>query len=225
MGCLKYQTLDDYYKIVGQLVKENRNDDLIIEYQKNYYLSKRIQHAYNMIRSYVFIDFVNMLDKYAKRNKLQNPEVIKKACLACVEFCDTYLNIASLYENYDKQPPIEAPSKERLDYYVKKTAKRCFAYINTLEDFSISVRNYAAYLLAKFFNERCGDFGRVYHYEEELSFANDDEIKEFEKNELLEAPTGIRSTIECVLEAFYIDLSGFDDAFSLHLEILSEEKS
>ena len=33
MGCLKYQTLDDYYKIVDQLVKENRNDDLIIEYQ------------------------------------------------------------------------------------------------------------------------------------------------------------------------------------------------
>ena len=218
MGCLKYQTLDDYYKIVDQLVEEQRDSDLTIEYQKNYYLSERIKHAYNMIRSYIFIDFINPLDKYSKIKGLKNIDIIKKSCVASVEFCDTYLNIASLYENYDKHPPIEAPSKERIVTFVKKTAKRCFAYINTLEDLCISVRNYSAYLLAKLFNERCGESNRVCRYESELNFLDDNDLKTFEKNELLETPKGIRHTIQCILEAFYIDLSGFDDAFSLRLE-------
>ena len=220
MSCLKYQSLDDYCKSVDQLSKD---DELIIEYQKNYYLSERIKRTYNLIRSRVFIDFVAVIDKYSNKSTTENKEKIKKAINDCVLWCDTYLNIASIYDGFERKANVEPPAKDNLIKAIKKTAKRCFAYLNTLEDFCIKTRNYAAYLLAKLFNERCNDFDRVCHYDEELSFVDEKDIISFENNELLEVKTTFKDIIYAVLEAFYIDLSDFDDTFILHLEFLSEE--
>ena len=230
MSCLRFDSIDDYYKIVDRYNEQFHNDgeltSLITECKKNYQLAEKIRFMYNAARSKIFLYFMYVLDNdYFDQPKELDLKKIKQAIYDCISICNTYLDLSLAFVGYENE------TKERFSYKniyerVKLFARRCFRYHLVLQDLCIYSKNYAVYLLKKLFNESANTFNanRICIFDEELDFDIDKNIQDFEKQKSLDSIEDNKKLIEQVINEFNFDLYSCDDYFSIYFENNLQER-
>ena len=218
MNCLKFNTINDYFASLNKAQEEQ----LVIHYKKNLYLSECFRRAYNTVRSHVVLDFVDPINDYYQyqgNSERYDLESVRKACQQCIIWCDTHLDISHILHTFENQSSSEAPTKYLLEA-VKKLAKRCYRYNNAMIEFCIKARNYASYILKRFFNEIFHNPDKFTYSDdnEEYTFDSDEKLKQFEQEEYFERKDSLLETIEVVSEEIYYALDDSDDSFSFWIE-------
>ena len=121
--CLDYATLDDYNNSLEKMSKE----ELEKEFRKHHSLEDKIKRTYNIIRSRVFVEFIEILDEASLRRNHNNKKYLdrlKESVFDCIQWCDTYSTIFSFFDNYDKEADV-CSAEDCLLENVKSSARRC----------------------------------------------------------------------------------------------------
>ena len=214
--CLDYQTLDEYYKTLEKMNKE----ELETEFRKHFHLEDKIRRTYNIARSRVFIELIETLDEFSLRRNRNNDKYLdrlRESIFYCIQWCDTYSTIYSFFENYEKEADVCSREEDLLDN-IKVSSRRCFKYANAFLEFLVLSRNSAAYLYKKLFNESSPAFSKIINIDGELIFDKEEDVKKFEKNMLIEKADTLESVINQLQDAFYLELDSIDESFSYYAE-------
>lgn len=216
-SCLDCASLDDYYKTLETMTKE----ELQTEFRKNHYLQEKIKRTYNLIRSRVFIELIDVLDYVSKRKNHDSQKYldrIRESIFDCIQWCDTYSTICSFFWHSDNEEDINS-AEDCLLENVKITAKRCFKYANAFLEFIVLSRNSAAYLNKKLFNESSPAFDKLVDIDGELYFRNEKDVEKFEKAMLIEKTDTLADIANQLQDSFYDELDSIGDCFNIYSEM------
>ena len=215
-SCLKYETLDDYYKSLEKMTKE----ELEIEFRLHYGLQRKIRRTYNKLRSRVFVEFIEFLDESSLRRNKDNPKYLDRfrdSIFDCLQWCDTYSTIYCLFNGYSQEADVQSSENDLLEN-IKFSSRRCFKYANAFLDLLVLSRNIAAYLYKKLFNKSSPSFDKIIDIEGELAFDKDEDVQKYEKSVNIEKTDSLDSIIDKLQDAFYLELDDIDESFSYYAE-------
>ena len=216
-NCLECGSLDDYYKLLEAMTKE----ELETEFRKNSFLKDKIKRTYNIIRSRVFVEFVEVLNEASLRRNQNSKfylDKIKESIFDCIQWCDTYSTIFSFFYNDNREADITSADDCLLEN-VKDSARICFKYANALLDFLVLSRNSAAYLNKKLFNESSPAFDKMIDIDGELAFNNQEDVEKFERNNLIEKTDNLEDIARQLQDNFYFELDEIDESFNTYADM------
>lgn len=210
MNCLKFETIKEYLNEIRNMNKENWRD----EFEKSLYLTNHIELEYNILRSHIYLEFIEPLDSLVRRNKTIDYQNIEKVFLNCAKWCKTYLDISYVIQTHDNKKQEKGDvSEAKLFEAIKLITKQVFRQFNSLVDLCITAKNYALYLAKKILDKSNYDLDQFAHFEGEIDFTDDSIIKDFENKQGL-TKSEPKELIKEVIESLIFDIHELDWSFS-----------
>lgn len=209
MNCLKIKNLNTYFKTLESLEEK----ELITEFKKNLCLTNKIEYSYNILRSHIYIDFIDKLQKIIDDKKDVNSKKLEEIILDGVKWCTTYMTICFLLESIEKEEEIDVSTKDILNK-TKDNSRRLFLLYNSLSELCVICKNHALYLSKKILNKSNYYFDQYVSYDGEIYFENEEEIKRFEKNNLIKESGETKTIIKQVIESLMIEITCLDRNFA-----------
>lgn len=178
MNCLDYKTSKEYFKKLYKMTEE----ELEFEFMKNFFISNNLELHYNIIRSRLFLEFFAPTNYFLNKTHGYTIETIKKAVHESVSWCSTYLDVANVVRQTDREEllkDIDVPINNLLER-TKHLCLKAFGYFNTLVELCVSSKNHLLYLSKRIFNQNnYPELNQVFSYEGECSFESEEEVEKF----------------------------------------------
>lgn len=196
MNCLKFEEIDKYLEKANTLSDEQKRS----EARKNYYLCTHIKRGYNAVRSHIYLEFADVLVKMYDAPSVDLTK-LKSAILTAIKWCETYFDISLIYTSFDKEDKtinIDCKANEAMISF----ARTCYLRFNSLVVFCSEVRELSKYLLKKIFNETLKVSNSICVYGDENPFNTEDDVKKYEKENVILASSNIKEILDEALSVF-----------------------
>ena len=218
MNCLTFKTQKEYFDSLTKM----SNEELHAEYEKNIYLCNRYELAYNILRSHIYLSFIEPLTKFVEKKEEINPQKLEEIIIDTVKWCVLYLEICAIIETTEKQASADC-SKERLFKNVKESCLKAYRCHNSLIELCVLSKNCALYLSKKMLNKTNYNFDQVISYEGEESFEKEEDVKRFEHDNTIADKTESKDIINEVLETIILDIPELDWDFTTDATLKYQE--
>ena len=212
MNCLKCKNDEKYFDTLKTL----SISELKEEAKKNTFLSKDIELKYNILRSHIYLDFIEKIKTKLDKNNDVTKKDTKENIMDCVQWCQTFMDICYVLESYEetRKEEIEIDDENALEC-VESSCHQALVNFNSLVELCVIGKNYALYLYKKLFNLGGVWTNQYASYDGEYTFKDDDEVKHFEDEELIEKLEKPNDIVKETIDSLIWRINSIDKFFHI----------